>query len=68
MKMIWIVAADVDEFGRIYLPEYAARDKNSVIDRVMDRARAEGFRGGAEERLAALGWEIVPVRIEEIRE
>lgn len=61
MKMIWIVAADVDEFGRIYLPEYAARDKNGVIDRVMDRARAE-------ERLAALGWEIVPVRIEEIRE
>lgn len=68
MTMIWIVAADVDEFGRVYLPEYAALDKRGVIDRVMARARAEGFKGGVDERLAALDWEIVPVRIEEARD
>lgn len=66
MKSIWIVAADVPSLNRVYLPEYAAMTKTESLQKVLARARSEGFMGSAQQRLDALGWEVVRVRIEEI--
>lgn len=61
---MWIVAADVEEYGRIYLADYAGRTESDVADKVMNVARREF--GPLKDRLADLGWEIVRVRIEEV--
>lgn len=63
---MWIVAADVEEYGRVYLSDYAGRTESDVADKVMNVARGEFFNGPLQDRLADLGWEIVRVRIEEV--
>lgn len=66
MKSIWIVAADVAGYGRVYLTEYASLSRTEVLQKVISRARSDGFNGSAEQRIGELGWSIVQVRIEEI--
>jgi hypothetical protein len=66
MKSIWIVAANVAEFGRVYLTEYAAINRTEALQKILARARSEGFAGSAQQRIDELGWEVVQVRIEEI--
>ena len=64
--MLWIVAANTDEYGRLYLPDYAGQFKHDVESKVMDGARRERFEGSLTERLEELGWEIVCLRVEEV--
>ncbi|UUE95397.1 hypothetical protein [Comamonas thiooxydans] len=46
----------------IPLPEYSAQTSDGVLQRVLTRAREEGYQGGnALERLKELGWAYRPV-------
>lgn len=66
VEEIWIAVGTTQEYGRIYLPDYAAIDQHGVGLKIMDKARAEGFRGSLDDRLAELGWEVVCVRLDEV--
>lgn len=67
MNFIWVAAGTSDEFGRQYLADYASYCEIGVEQKIMRRARDEGFRGTLQERLEYLGWEIVKLRVEEVR-
>lgn len=50
-----------EEYPRpIRIPGYDGSTQAEVLAVVLVRARKEGFKGGAEERLAELGWEVQP--------
>lgn len=66
MDTIAIVFAKTLEHEPVYLTDYAAADKNGVVTKIMNKARAEGFRGTIDARLAELNWEIVCVRLEQV--
>lgn len=66
MKTLWIVAANTEEYGRLYLPDYAGQFQHDVARKVMDGAMREGFAGTMDERLSVLGWEIVCLSVEEV--
>ena len=61
----WIVASDTEEYGRVYLFDYAGRFEHDVKSKVMKGAKREGFRGALRKRLSDLGWEIVCIRFKE---
>ena len=62
---LWIVAANTDEYGRVYLADYAGLFEHDVQRKVMDGARREGVTCTLSERLAHLNWEIVRILIQE---
>ena len=66
MNMIWIAAGNNDEFGRVYLTDYAGVTKQEVIAKVMDGSRKEKLGKTIDEVLVALEWEIVQVELTEI--
>lgn len=63
---LWIVAANTDEYGRVYLADYAGLFEHDVQRKVMDGARREGVTCTLSERLAQLNWEIVRVIVKEV--
>lgn len=65
MKTLWIVASTTEEYGRVYLTDYAGQFKHDVENKVMEGAWRERFEGSLTDRLEALGWEIVCLHIEE---
>ncbi len=67
MNTIWIAASNSDEYGRIYLPDYAGVTKYEVISKVMDGCRKEKLGETITGVLSALGWEIVKVKLTEIQ-
>ena len=65
MSTMWIVAANTEEFGRIYLPNYCGLLKHDVEIKVIAGALREGFVGTLAERLGYLKWEIVCLNVSE---
>ena len=62
---LWIVAANTDEYGRVYLADYVGLFEHDVQRKVMAGAERERIRCTLSERLEQLNWEIVRVRVQE---
>lgn len=63
---IWIVVGKTEEYGRVYLTDYAEQSRSEVARKVMHRAWKEGFTGTLDERLKELNWEIVECELKEL--
>lgn len=63
-KPDFYTACGYDDTGKlIALPGYSDVTEHGVKNRVVIRAREEGYKGTADARLAELGWEVLPARI-----
>lgn len=65
-RTLWIAAATTEEYGRVYLTDYAGNSRQDTMSKVMVGARREGFTGTLDERLEYLGWEIVCLDVQEV--
>lgn len=63
---IWIPVGKTEEYGRVYLVQYAEQSRSEVAHKIMSRAWEEGFRGTLDERLKELNWEIVECELKEL--
>ena len=63
---IWIPVGKTEEYGRVYLVQYAEQSRSEVAYKIMSRAWKEGFRGTLDERLKELDWEIVECELKEL--
>ena len=63
---LWIVAANTDEYGRVYLSDYAGIFEHDVRRKVMAGVERERVNCTLSERLAQLNWEIVRVIVKEV--
>jgi hypothetical protein len=63
---LWIVAANSEEYGRLYLADYAGIFEHDVRRKVMAGAERESVNCTLSERLAQLNWEIVRVMVKEV--
>lgn len=58
--VFYSVFANVD--GRtVALPQYSGRTENIVLDKVLEAAEREGYKGTAADRIKELGWWVGPV-------
>ena len=64
---IWIPVGKTEEYGRVYLVQYAEQSRSEVAHKIMSRAWEEGFRGSLDERLKELNWEIVECELKELQ-
>lgn len=60
---IWIAYVDSEEYGQIWLTDYAGVSENEVRTKIYNRAYKEGYRGDAQERVDELGYKIVEVNL-----
>ncbi|HAR38594.1 MAG TPA: hypothetical protein DCS09_08525 [Porphyromonadaceae bacterium] len=50
----------------IYLTHHVGRDKQALIDKVMEQAAREKFHGTIDDRLKTLGWVLCEVEFKEV--
>lgn len=58
LEIAWIPVGKTDEYGEVPLLMYASSSRHECIEKIMERARNEGFRGSSTERLDELKWEV----------
>lgn len=56
----YAVYGNAEEYGPVLIPEYCGSEQ-IIRERVMEKARREGFTGTFAERMAELGWWLAPL-------
>jgi len=70
MNTIWMPKSETDEYGTVYLTDYAANTKSQCRSKLYHEFLGDDDLDGdsVDENLEQLGWELVELAITEVED